>query len=191
MQSVILLRRWRYVFRFNMKAWKIFLIAGALLLLTENPLTSAFTIKENNSLGERYQIIGGPESKGEWGLFALLLFCSFCWGWIYRVFKKWLRQWQRHKSMIWLVEWGKIIVLHVRHAFWCNFLTQAAKRRREIFIFEILTTTWIRSSKCFVVCRCMKIIRAKEQAKVLFAYFVQRDQLEITTKYLTWRRILF
>ena len=22
--------------------------------------------------------------------------------------------------MIWLVEWGKVIVLHVRHAFWCN-----------------------------------------------------------------------
>ena len=33
------------------------------------------------------------------------------------------RQRQRHKSMIWLVEWRKIIVLHVRHAFWCNVLT--------------------------------------------------------------------
>ena len=33
------------------------------------------------------------------------------------------RQRQRHKSMIWLVEWRKIIVLHVQHAFWCNVLT--------------------------------------------------------------------
>ena len=32
------------------------------------------------------------------------------------------RQPQRHKSMNWLVEWGKIIVLHVRHAFWFNLL---------------------------------------------------------------------
>ena len=38
------------------------------------------------------------------------------------VSKKWRRQRQRHKSMIWLVEWGKIIVLHVRHTFWCEFL---------------------------------------------------------------------
>ena len=40
-------------------------------------------------------------------------------------FKKWRRQrgQRRHKSMIWLVEWGKIIVLHVQQDFWCNFLT--------------------------------------------------------------------
>ena len=37
-------------------------------------------------------------------------------------FKIWRRQRQRqrHKSMIWLVVWGKIIVLHVQHAFWCH-----------------------------------------------------------------------
>ena len=42
-----------------------------------------------------------------------------------REFKIWRRQRQRqrHKSMIWLVEWRKIIVLPVRHAFWCNVLT--------------------------------------------------------------------
>ena len=36
-----------------------------------------------------------------------------------REFKKWRRkrQWQHHKSMIWLVEWEKIIVPHVWHAF--------------------------------------------------------------------------
>ena len=42
-----------------------------------------------------------------------------------REFKIWRRQRQRqrHKSMISLVEWRKMIVLHVRHAFWCNVLT--------------------------------------------------------------------
>ena len=29
----------------------------------------------------------------------------------------------------------------MRHAFWCNFLTYSAKRRREVFKFEVLTTT--------------------------------------------------
>ena len=43
--------------------------------------------------------------------------------------------------MIWLVEWGKIIVQHVRHTFWCNFLTQSARWRREIFILEVPTTS--------------------------------------------------
>ena len=42
-----------------------------------------------------------------------------------REFKIWRRQSQRqrHKSMIWLVEWRKIIVRHVWHAFWWNVLT--------------------------------------------------------------------
>ena len=47
-----------------------------------------------------------------------MAFPFFIW---HREFKK--RRWQRHKSLVWLVECGKIIVLHVRHAFWCNFLT--------------------------------------------------------------------
>ena len=29
----------------------------------------------------------------------------------------------------------------VRHVFWCNVLTESAKRLRENFIFEVLTTT--------------------------------------------------
>ena len=74
--------------------------------------------------------------------------------------------------MIWLVE-KKIIVLHVRHAVWCNFLTQFAKGRREIFIFEVLTTTPARSSKYLIFCRCMKTIPAR-LSKVHAAYFVQR-----------------
>ena len=103
-----------------------------------------------------------------------------------REFKKWLRQRQRqrHKSMIWLVEWGKIIVLHVRHAFWCNVLTKSTKRRREIFIFEVLTTTRARSGKSFILCLYMITIRAK-QARVHSAYFVQRDQNGIIAKDLT------
>ena len=75
--------------------------------------------------------------------------------------KKWRRRRQRqcHKSMIWLVEWEKIIVLHVRHAFWCNFLTVW---RREIFIFEDDNSTC--SSKSFILCQA-------KQTKVHFAYF--------------------
>ena len=42
------------------------------------------------------------------------------------------RQRQRHRSMIWLVERRKIIVLHVRHAFWCNVKFDVVFR----------TTTW-------------------------------------------------
>ena len=54
-----------------------------------------------------------------------------------REFKIWRRQRQRqrHKSMIWLAVWKKIIVLHVQHAYWWNVLTLSAKRLREIFIF--------------------------------------------------------
>ena len=78
--------------------------------------------------------------------------------------KKWLRlrPRQRHKLMIWLVEWRKIIVLHVRHAFWCTTTWN--------FHFWILTTTRARSSKSLILCLCMTSIRTK-QAKVLFAYF--------------------
>ena len=96
--------------------------------------------------------------------------------------RRWQRQ--RHKSMIWLVEWGKAIVLHVRHAFWWKLLTQSADQRREIFIFEVLTTTRARSTKSFIFCLGKKTIRTK-QAKVQFANFVQRDQHGIMAKQLT------
>ena len=70
------------------------------------------------------------------------------------------------------------------HAFWSNFLTWSAKRRREIFThFEILTTT-ASSSKSVVACLHMKTICAK-QAKVHFAYFVQHDQLGIIREHVT------
>ena len=36
---------------------------------------------------------------------------------------RWQRQRRRQKTMLWLVEWGKIIVLHVRHALLFNSLT--------------------------------------------------------------------
>ena len=51
----------------------------------------------------------------------------------------------------------------------------SAKRRREIFIFEVLTTIRARGRKSLIICIYMKTIRAK-QAKVHFAYFVLRDQ---------------
>ena len=51
------------------------------------------------------------------------------------------------------------------------------RRRRGYLssLFEVLTTTGAHSSKFFILCLYMKTIRAK-QAKVHFAYFVQRDQ---------------
>ena len=55
--------------------------------------------------------------------------------------------------------------------FLMQFLSSSSKRRLEIFIFQVLTTTRARSSKSFGLCLCMKTIRAK-QAKVHFAYFV-------------------
>ena len=58
------------------------------------------------------------------------------------------RQQQRRcqKIMIWLVEWGKIIVLHLQHAFMYNCLRYFAKWRREISEFNVLTTTWTHNS---------------------------------------------
>ena len=67
----------------------------------------------------------------------------------------------QHKSVIWFVECGKIIVLHVQHAFSCNVLTKSTKRRREIFIPEVLTTTRARG-KSFILCLYMKTIGAKQ-----------------------------
>ena len=75
-------------------------------------------------------------------------------------------------------------MLHVRHGFWCNVLTQSSKRRREIVIFDVLTTTGTPSSKSFILCLYMKIIRPKK-AKVQFACFVQRAQHGIIVKHLT------
>ena len=65
----------------------------------------------------------------------------------------------------------------------------SAKRRREIFIFEVLTTTGARSRKTFILCLYMKTIRPK-QAKVHSAYFVRRDQHGIIAKDLTQSSIL-
>jgi len=75
-------------------------------------------------------------------------------------------------------------MLHVRHAFWCNVLTWSAKRRREISLFEVLTTTRARSGKSFTLCLYKKTFRTK-LAKVQFADFVQRDQHGIIARDLT------
>ena len=109
-------------------------------------------------------------------------------------FKIWRRQRQRqrHRSIIWLVEWRKIIVLHVRHAFWCNVLTKSAKLQREIFIFEVLTTTWARRSKSFILCLYMKNIRAK-QVKVHSTYIAQCDHFvwRLTRDWLTTKEMSY
>ena len=103
--------------------------------------------------------------------FIIFLGALSCWKLNYDSYD--LIGWMRKKS-----------VLHVRHAFCCKFLTQSAKWRREISIFEVLTTTRAHSSKSFILCLWMKTIRAN-QAKVQFAYFVERDQLRIIAKHLT------
>ena len=56
-------------------------------------------------------------------------------------------------------------------------------------MFELLTTTLALGSKSFILCLCMKTIRAK-QAKVHVAFFVQRDQLGIIAKHLTQSKVL-
>ena len=83
-----------------------------------------------------------------------------------REFKKRRRERLRHhhKSMLWLVELGKIIVQHVqhvRHAFWCNVLTWSPKWWLEMFLLEVLMTTQPRSSKSFIRCLYIKTIRVK------------------------------
>ena len=51
-------------------------------------------------------------------------------------------------------------------------------------MFEVVMTARARLSKSFIFCLYMKTIRAR-QAKVHFAYFVQRDQLGIIAGDLT------
>ena len=79
----------------------------------------------------------------------------------------------------------------MRHAFWCNVLTWSAKQRREIFIFEVLSTKLTCSSKSFLLCLYVQIIRSK-QAKVHFAYFVNAGSTwNNCKKNLTLRKVLF
>ena len=73
--------------------------------------------------------------------------------------------------------------------FLVQFLDLFSKWRRDIFIFDVLTTTQARSSKSFILSLYMKTIRAK-QARVHFGYFVQSDQFGIITKHLTQRKVL-
>ena len=65
------------------------------------------------------------------------------------------------------------MVLHVGHAF--------SLQRREMFIFEVLTTTRARSRS---FCLGVKAIRAKK-AKVHFNHSLRRDQHGIIAKHLT------
>ena len=60
----------------------------------------------------------------------------------------------------------------MQDAFWCNFLKYPAKCRREIFIFDVLTTLRIFHSLSLQENHSCE---ARESA-LHFAYFVQRDQ---------------
>ena len=94
------------------------------------------------------------------------------------------------KNMIWLVEWEKIIVLHVRHAFWWNFFLRSLpnddiKFSYWLFFTSLLITLFWRqrdhvtanlSSFAFT----WKTIRAK-QAEVHCGYFVQREIIANTS----------
>ena len=71
-----------------------------------------------------------------------------------------------------------------------RLLMSFSKRRREIFLFEVLTATRARSSKSLILCLCMITIGIK-QVKVHLAFFcMQRDQHGIIAKWLTQSSIL-
>ena len=102
---------------------------------------------------------------------------------IVREFKIWRRQSQRqrHKSIIWLVEWRKIIVRHVWHAFWEMFWRSLANDDVKFSYLRFWRQRELAAKKSFILCLYIKTNRAK-QAKVHSAYFVQRDQHEIIGK---------
>ena len=52
------------------------------------------------------------------------------------------RQRHCHKLRIWLLECGKIIVLHVRHVLLNKSVPSSAKQQREITTFTVLINTW-------------------------------------------------
>ena len=61
-------------------------------------------------------------------------------------------QWQRHKLRIWLVEWGKISVRHVRHALVNKSVPSSAKQQREITKITVFLTTWAYNRKSLILC---------------------------------------
>ena len=66
--------------------------------------------------------------------------------------------------------------------FFGQFFDAVCQTTDVIFIFEVLRTTRALSSKSFILCLCMKTIRA---------YFVQLDQLGIIAEHLTLRKVQF
>ena len=95
-----------------------------------------------------------------------------------REFKKWRRQRprQRHKSMIWMVEWGKIILLHMWHAFWCNFW----RSLQENVKFSYLKFWWQRKYFSFSSFTWKPFVPKKPE--VHFACFVKRYKHGIIVK---------
>ena len=72
-----------------------------------------------------------------------------------------LRQRQRQKAVILLVKRTKIIVLHVRHAFFNISLPYSSKLLREMTNFKVLTTTWANYSESFSLTLYFKSVPTK------------------------------
>ena len=77
-------------------------------------------------------------------------------------------------SMMWLVEWGKIIVLHVRHAFWCSFLTFLRFwRQQELAAVNLSFSGFIEKSIQGKVPRTFQARKASCQTAIrLFCYLL-------------------
>ena len=86
-----------------------------------------------------------------WTWFGDILFVIIC---AIRELKQGRRQRQRRrqKTMIWLVECGKVIVLHVRHALQSILDVVCQMTTWNTHHFKVLTTTWTHNSKSFILC---------------------------------------
>lgn len=80
--------------------------------------------------------------------------------------KKLRQQSQRHEPMIW--SWNEKLSYCTCFLLKHISLTKSAKRWREIYKFEVLTTTQSRSSKSSIVCFYVKTISANQ------VHFMQR-----------------
>ena len=70
-----------------------------------------------------------------------------------------LLQRQRQKAVILLVKRTKMIVRHVRHAFFNNSLPYSSKLLREMTKFKVLTATWTNYSESFSLTLYFKSVR--------------------------------
>ena len=59
---------------------------------------------------------------------------------------------QRQKLSIWLVEWGKISVLYVRHSLMDKSVSSSAQKHRKTITFIVLMTTWAYNRESLILC---------------------------------------